>query len=97
MLRHQPVHDHIGIWRLSGDGARDLWRQSNPLKDCPYIEQESLALTCWDIQTQRVTEDDVINTTAVALAAEEATRKRMRAQGSVFTRASATATRTLRS
>lgn len=85
MLPYPPSHDHLGIWRLADDGARDLWRQSNPLKDCPFIEQEKLSLTCWDVQTPRVTEDDVLNTSASALAGEENARRRMHAQGTVLT------------
>jgi hypothetical protein len=81
LVEFSPEHDHVGIWRLSDDGARDLWRRSTALKDCPYIAQDSLAVTCWDIITPRVTEDDVINTTAAALAAEQAAHKRIDAAG----------------
>lgn len=77
-----PEHDHVGIWRLSDDGARELWRQSTALQDCPFIDQEKLAVTCWDILTPRVTEDDVHNTTGAALSAEQAARARVAAADS---------------
>jgi hypothetical protein len=85
MMAFEPAHNHVAIWRLSDDKARDLWRRSTALRDCPYLDREKLAVTCWDILTKRVTEDDVLNTTAEALAAEEAARRRMHAQGTVFT------------
>lgn len=84
MLPYPPSHDHIGIWRLADASARDLWHRSNPLRDCPFIES-GYALTCWDVQTPRVTEDDVLHTTAAALAGEENARKRIHAQGTLLT------------
>lgn len=80
-----PEHDHVGIWRLSDDGARALWRDSSALRECPHVDQAKLAVTCWDILTPRVTEDDVLNTTADALAAEQAARKRIHDKGSYQT------------
>lgn len=88
MMPFSPTHDHVAIWRLSNDGARNLWRQSRLLQECPFIEQQALAVSCWDIQTLRVTEDDVYHTSAAALANEEAARKRIHAQGTLLTNAS---------
>ena len=81
LVEFSPEHDHVGLWRLSDDRARSLWRP-RALLECPHIEQESLAVTCWDVLTERVTEDDVQHTSAAALAGEELARSRIRAQGS---------------
>lgn len=72
-----PEHDHVGIYRLSDDAERNAWRASRALTDCPYIDRSKLAVTCWDILTPRITEDDVHHTTSAALAAEEAARIRV--------------------
>jgi hypothetical protein len=81
LVNFAPGHDHVGIWRLSDDAARGLWKTPS-LRDCPYIDQAALAVTCWDILTPRVTEDDVFNTTAEALAAEQRAHRRVEAKGS---------------
>ncbi len=77
LVHHRPEHSHVGIYRLSDDAARAAWSRSAELRDCPFIRREALAVTCWDILTQRITEDDVHHTTAAALAAEERTRARV--------------------
>lgn len=77
-----PAHDHVGIWRLADDGARQLWSASTALQDCPFIDRTQLAISCWDIFTPRLTEDDVWNTSAPSLAAEHAARARIDRQGS---------------
>ena len=81
LVNFLPEHDYVGIWRLSDESARGLWR-SDTLAQCPFIEPASLAVTCWDILTDRVTEDDVHHTTSEALAREERARARIKAQGS---------------
>lgn len=85
LVEFSAEHDHVGIWRLADDSARDLWRRADRLRECPFIDQSTLAVTCWDILTPRVTEDDVWHTTSEALAAEEAARRRIAAQGSAQT------------
>ena len=81
----RPAHNHVAIWRLEDEGARRLWRESNPLADCPYLETEKTAISCWDIASNRLIKDDVTYPDAQALAREEAARARIKAQGSVFT------------
>ena len=81
LVDFSPEHDHVGLWRLSDDKARSLWR-SRALIECPHIDQSSLAVTCWDILTERYTEDDVHHTSSEWLAAEERARARIAAQGS---------------
>jgi hypothetical protein len=80
LVEFDPAHDHVGIWRLSDDGARALWR-SRTLLECPYIDQETLAVTCWDAVTHRITEDQVHHSTPEAEAAEARTRARIVAAG----------------
>ena len=87
MMPFPPTHDHIAIWRLNDDSARDIWRDSTALQDCPHIDQRNLAVTCWDICSDRITEDDVSHPAAEALAKEEAARARIKAQDSVITEA----------
>ena len=76
-----PLHNYVGIHRLSDDRARGLWRESDALKQCPHTNPSMTAVTCWDILTPRLTEDDVFNPTPEALAAELATRARIDAAG----------------
>ncbi|WP_298686388.1 hypothetical protein [uncultured Sphingomonas sp.] len=85
LMPYPPAHDHVGIWRLGDDGARELWRRSTALGDCPFIERASVAVTCWDVLTPRVTEDDVFHTTAAALAAEERARQRIHTHSRLLT------------
>lgn len=68
-----PPHSHVGIYRLSDDAARAQWRAPT-LGDCPFVQRNSLAVTCWDAHIPRMTEDDVHHTTAKALAEEERVR-----------------------
>lgn len=83
MLPYPPAHDHLGIWRLADDSARDLWRRDDVLRQCPFVE-DTVAVTCWDVQTQRVTEDDVFNSTPEAAAGEEKARQRIHAQDTLI-------------
>ncbi len=80
LVEFSPEHDHVGIWRLSDDSARSLWR-SRALLDCPHIDQASLAVTCWDILTDRITEDAIHHPTSAGLAGEERARARINAAG----------------
>jgi hypothetical protein len=78
LVEHKPVHSHVGIYRLSTPDARAAWRgETALLRECPFIERETLAVTCWDMVASRVTEDDVHHTSAAALAAEERARARV--------------------
>jgi hypothetical protein len=76
-----PEHGFVGIYRLSDDRARAAWRDAHELAEFPAVDRARVAVTCWDILTPRVTEDDVLHTTAKALAAEEAARERIRRNG----------------
>lgn len=80
LVEFSPEHDHVGIWRLSDDAARAHWR-SETLRDCPFIDQASLAVTCWDILTERMTEDAVHHPASAGLAGEERARARIAAAG----------------
>ncbi len=74
LMNHKPDHNYVAIYRLSDDAARASWKASTALAECPHIAAESLAVTCWDIITPRLTEDDVAHTSAAALAREERAR-----------------------
>jgi hypothetical protein len=76
-----PEHRFVAIYRLSNDRARAAWHGARGLKESAAIDSAKTAVTCWDILTPRVTEDDVLHTTAKALAAEEAARERIRRNG----------------
>lgn len=80
LVEFSAEHDHVGIWRLSDDKARSLWR-SRTLLECPYIDQASLAVSCWDILTDRITEDAVHFSSSEGLAGEERARARIKAAG----------------
>lgn len=77
LVDFMPEHDHVGIYRLSNDEARDGWQQGRQLRESPLVDASRLAITCWDVMTPRITEDDIHHTTAKALAAEEAARLRV--------------------
>jgi hypothetical protein len=81
LVAFSPEHDHVGIWRLTDDNARSLWR-SRTLLECPYIDQAKLAVTCWDILTPRRTVDDIAHPTPEMVAAGKAARKRIHDQDS---------------
>jgi hypothetical protein len=81
LVDYAPEHGFVGIYRLSKNQARATWRDARALAGFPAIDHAKVAVTCWDILTPRVTEDDVLHTTAKALAAEEAARERIRRNG----------------
>ncbi|WP_340589008.1 hypothetical protein [Erythrobacter alti] len=83
MMPFPPGHNHVAIWRIENDGARDLWRQSHPLADCPHLEADKTAISCWDIASRRLIKDEVTYPDSASLAKEEAARARIRAQDSV--------------
>lgn len=84
IFTHLPEQDYVGIWRLADDGARDLWR-SETLANCPLVDARRSVVTCWDILTPRLTEDDVLHPTPEGLAAELRAHARIAAQGSAQT------------
>lgn len=84
MMPYPPAHNHVAIWRLEDEAARDHWRQGNPLADCPHLESNT-AISCWDVTSRRLIKDHVTYPDAQSLAREEAARARIKAQGSVFT------------
>lgn len=84
MMPYPPAHNHVAIWRLESSEARNHWRESNPLKDCPHLDGNTV-ISCWDIASKRLIKDEVTYPEAQSLAREEAARARIKAQGSVFT------------
>lgn len=84
MMPFPPAHNHVAIWRVEDESARDLWRQSNPLADCPFLEAEKTMVSCWDIASRRLIKDQVTYPDAESLAKEEAARARIKAQDSVI-------------
>jgi hypothetical protein len=82
MMPFAPGHDHVAIWRLEDDSARQLWRESNPLAQCSYLDGAKTAVSCWDIASDRIIKDQVTYPEAEALAREEAARARIEAQDS---------------
>lgn len=82
MMPFAPGHDHVAIWRLDGEAARQNWREGNPLADCPFVDRTKTAISCWDVASRRIIKDDVTYPAAEALAREEAARARIAAMGS---------------
>lgn len=76
LVEFAPQHSHVGIYRVEDDRALAEWRLSPALKQ-PFIDQASLAVTCWTPVTARITKDQVVHTDSAGLAAEEAARARM--------------------
>ncbi len=85
MMPFPPGHNHLAVWRIADEQVRGLWRQSSPLADCPFLEAEKTAISCWDIASRRIIKDDVTYPDAASLANEEVARERIRAQNSVVT------------
>jgi hypothetical protein len=72
-----PVHNFVAIWHTDDGAAIDMWRQDQALKNCAFIDQHSLSVTCWEPVTPKVNEDEVIHTSAAGLAEEERARAAM--------------------
>jgi hypothetical protein len=72
-----PVHNFVATYHVDGGDAVAAWRRDTALCDCRFIDQASLAITCWEPVTPKITEDQVIHTNAAGLAAEESARARM--------------------
>ena len=83
LVEFAAEHDHVGIWRLSDDRARSLWH-APALRECPFIDQAHTVVTCWDILTDRITEDTVHHPTSQGLAGEERARARIAAAGTLL-------------
>jgi hypothetical protein len=47
------------------------------LENCALIDQPSLSVTCWEPVTSKITEDEIIHTSAAGLAEEERARAHM--------------------
>lgn len=84
MMPFAPGHDHVAIWRIDNDSVRNLWRDSNPLADCPHLDTGKTAISCWDVASRRLIRDEVTYPDAASLAKEEAARARIEAQDSVI-------------
>jgi len=69
-------HRHVAVYRIDGPEAVAAWRHSAPL-DAGLVDSASLLISNWEPITARITEDDVLHTSAAALAAEERARANM--------------------
>lgn len=72
-----PVHNFVATFHIESEAAVVAWRNDTALSVSTLIDQASLAITCWDPVTPRITEDEVIYTGSAGLAAEERARERM--------------------
>lgn len=81
MLNYPPEHQYVAVYRLADDAARSAWTD-NGGPSHPSVDADSLAISFWDILTQRITKDDIHFPTSSALAAEEAARARIERQAS---------------
>lgn len=84
MMPFPPGHDHVAIWRVEDESARANWRGDAMLTACPFLETTKTMVSCWDIASARIFKDQVAFPDAAALAAEEAARARIKAQGSMI-------------
>lgn len=75
-----PVHNFVATWHLDDDLVVYDWLRDNSLKSCAFVDQPSLSVTCWEPVTPKITEDEVIYTSAAALGAEEHARAKMGSQ-----------------
>jgi hypothetical protein len=71
------THNFVATYHLDDDQALAAWRNDPALQNCTLIDQAMLAVSCWDPVTAKITEDEVIHTSAAALLAEERARERM--------------------
>lgn len=72
-----PAHNFVATYHVAGGDAVSAWREDTALRTCGLIDRDTLAVTCWDPVTPRITEDEVIHSTSASLAAEERARARM--------------------
>lgn len=77
LMPTRPKHRYVAIYRIDGAEAAMTWRDAGALLEAAPVERASLLVTQWDRLTDRVSEDQVLNTSAAALAAEERARARM--------------------
>jgi len=68
-------HRHVAIYRIDGEEAVNAWRGVSP--DSHIVDSATLLISHWEPITGRITEDDVIHTSAASLAEEERARKNM--------------------
>jgi hypothetical protein len=77
LLPTTPPHKYIAIYRIAEPSAAFAWQDNPVLSAASPMDPSTLRITCWDVLTQRVTEDDVHHTSAAALANEENARAHM--------------------
>jgi hypothetical protein len=77
LVEFLPEHSHVGIYRIKDDAAIAAWRVSDLLTGADCVDRATLAITCWQPMTGRISEDAVIHTDAAGLAGEEQARARM--------------------
>ncbi len=72
-----PEHNFVATFHIESQDVIEAWRSDATLRNCGLIDHASLAITCWDPVTPRITEDEVIHTGSAGLIAEERARERM--------------------
>lgn len=72
-----PLHDFVAVYWVDNASETLPWGEDCALRRTSLVDGESLAITCWDPVTPRITEDEVIHTSAEGLAGEEDARRRM--------------------
>lgn len=70
-----PAHNFVATFHIDGNAPIAAWRSGTALEDSGFAGD--VTVTSWDPVTPRITEDEVIHTSAAALAAEERARERM--------------------
>ena len=70
-----PAHTFVATYHIDDEHPLAAWRSSRALAECGLAED--VRITCWEPVTLRITEDEVIYTSAAGLAAEEGARARM--------------------
>ena len=70
-----PAHTFVATYHIDDERPLAAWRSSRALAECGLAED--VRITCWEPVTLRITEDEVIYTSAAGLAAEEGARARM--------------------
>jgi hypothetical protein len=78
MMPFDPPHRFVGIYWTQDDATASAAWDRPGLRESDLVDQASLCVSRWQRLTRRLTKDDVLNTSAADLAAEEQARARLK-------------------
>ena len=83
MMPFDPEFRYVAVYWTDDDAAASAAWDDPALRETPLIDAAGPSVSRWHRLTRRLTEDDVLHTSAADLAAEEQARARMKKAGSM--------------